>query len=502
MNRPPHAASAGTSPVEDLDPRAWPAMFAMAVGFFMIMIDTTIVSVSIPAIMAHFGADVTQVIWVSSAYLLTYAIPLLITGRLGDRFGPKRIYLLGLVVFTLSSLWCGLSGSIGALIAARAVQGLGAAMMSPQTMAVITRMFPARRRGAPMGLWGATASVASLAGPLLGGVLVDTVGWEWIFFVNVPIGIAAIIAVWKLVPDLETHAHSFDLLGVALNAVGLTLVVFAIQEGQAKGWPTWVLGMIAAGLLVLGVFLWQQARNTREPLMPLQLFANRNFTAANAAIFVMGAAVVAMSFPMMLYLQTARGLSPTHAALLSLPSAVVSFIGAPLVGKAANTRPTRGFAVLGFVFFGVGLLAQAELMRASLSVLWMLLPSVFLGLSGALIWGPLSMSATRDLPARWAGAGSGVYNATRQLGSVLGSAAIAAIIEWQLGLQMPSGHAGQRQAEGTHVALPGFLAEPFSVAMRHATWFPVALAVLGGLAASFLVKPQFMRDDESRAARS
>lgn len=485
-------------PDHPVDPRAWPALWAMAVGFFMIMIDTTIVSVSIPSIMASFGADVTQVIWVSSAYLLTYAIPLLITGRLGDRFGPKRVYLLGLVVFTLASLWCGVSGSITSLIAARAVQGLGAALMSPQTMAVITRMFPPQLRGAPMGLWGATASVASLAGPLLGGLLVDTVGWEWIFFVNLPIGILAIVAVWRLVPRLETHAHSFDLTGVALNAVGLTLVVFAIQEGQAKGWPAWVLGMIAAGLVVLVVFVWQQARNPREPLMPLALFANRNFAAANAAIFVMGAAVVAMSFPMMLYLQTARGLSPTHAALLSLPSAVVSFVGSPLVGKAANNRPTRGFAVTGFLLFALALAAQAELMRPDLSVLWMLLPSVVMGLSASLIWGPLSMSATRDLPPRWAGAGSGVYNATRQLGSVLGSAAIATMIEWQLGRLLPAGHGGSRPAEGTHVALPDLLRGPFSVAMRHAAWFPAVLALVGTCAAAFLVRPGFLQRQESR----
>ncbi|MEL4356643.1 MULTISPECIES: DHA2 family efflux MFS transporter permease subunit [unclassified Luteococcus] len=492
----PTPTPASQAVAADLDPRAWPALWAMAVGFFMIMVDGTIVSVSIPAIMASLGADVTQVIWVSSAYLLTYAIPLLITGRLGDRFGPKRLYLSGLLVFALSSLWCGLAGSITSLIAGRAVQGLGAAMMSPQTMAVITRMFPPQRRGAPMGLWGATASVASLAGPLLGGLLVDTVGWEWIFFVNVPIGVLAIAAVWKLVPSLETHAHSFDLLGVALNAVGLTLVVFAIQEGQAQGWPLWVAGMIAAGLAVLGLFVWQQARNRREPLMPLALFRNRNFAAANASIFVMGGAVVAMSFPMMLFLQTGRGLSPTQAALLSLPSAVISFVGAPLIGKAANSRPTRGFAVTGFLVFALALVAQAELMRADLSVLWMLLPSVLVGLSGSLIWGPLSMSATRDLPPHWAGAGSGVYNATRQLGSVLGSAAIATIIEWQLASQLPGGGSAGRPTEGAHVALPDLLRGPFSVAMRHAAWFPAVLALLGAVAASFLVRPSFLRGDE------
>ncbi len=491
---PPHL----TPNDQDVAPGAWPALWAMAAGFFMIMIDTTIVSVSIPSIMRAFNTDVAKVIWVSSAYLLAYAVPLLITGRLGDRYGPKKMYLAGLAVFTLTSLWCGLSTSIESLIAARAVQGLGAALMSPQTMAVITRTFPATRRGAPMALWGATASVAGLSGPLLGGVLVDQVGWQWIFFVNVPIGIAAMIAVWRLVPNLETHAHAFDWMGVALNAIGLSLVVFALQEGQSKGWPVWIFAMIAAGLLVLGLFVWQQSRNTREPLMPLQLFANRNFTAANLAIFVMGGVVISMSFPMMLFLQTARGLSPTQAALLSMPSAIVSLVFAPLVGKWSNTRSTRPFAVAGFAIYAIVLGAQAELMRADTSVLWFLLPAAFLGLSASLIWGPLSMSATRDLPPRWAGAGSGVYNATRQLGSVLGSAAIATIIEWQLSRTMPGGGTGGAQtSEGTRAQLPDMLVGPFSTAMHHSAWFP-AVAVLGGLFASmFIVKPHFLQQREN-----
>src|SRR6478752_3078371 len=190
--------------------RPWAALWSLVIGFFMILIDTTIVSV----------------IWVTSAYLLAYAVPLLITGRLGDRFGPKRLYLAGLVVFTLASLWCGLSGTVGMLIAARVLQGLGAALMAPQTMAVITRIFPPDGRGAAMGLWGATAGVATLVGPILGGVLVDGLGWEWIFFINVPVGIVGFILAWILVPKLETHPHKFDLVGVFLSAVGLFLIVF------------------------------------------------------------------------------------------------------------------------------------------------------------------------------------------------------------------------------------------------------------------------------------
>ncbi len=188
--------------------KPWPALWALVVGFFMILVDSTIVSVATPTIAQALDADINAVIWVTSAYLLAYAVPLLITGRLGDRFGPKVLYQAGLVVFTLASLWCGLAGSIEVLILARVVQGLGAAMMTPQTMAVITRIFPPQNRGAAMGLWGAVAGVASLVGPIVGGLLVDGLGWEWIFFVNVPVGVVAFVLAQRFVPRFERHGHA------------------------------------------------------------------------------------------------------------------------------------------------------------------------------------------------------------------------------------------------------------------------------------------------------
>ena len=202
----------------------------------MILVDTTIVSVATPAIIEDLGADVNAVVWVTSAYLLAYAVPVLITGRLGDRYGPKRLYMAGLAVFTLASLWCGLTNTIETLILARVVQGLGASMITPQTMAIITRIFPAARRGTAMALWGATAGVATLVGPILGGVLVDALGWEWIFFINVPVGVVG------MVPGRPAGAHAadphppFDWLGVALSGVGMFLLVFGIQEGHQYDW--------------------------------------------------------------------------------------------------------------------------------------------------------------------------------------------------------------------------------------------------------------------------
>jgi EmrB/QacA subfamily drug resistance transporter len=326
-----------TTPQEPPDRSPWPALWALVLGFFMILVDTTIVSVATPAIMTDLGTDVDGVVWVTSGYLLAYATPLLITGRLGDRFGPRRVYLAGLAVFTLASLWCGLTDSIGWLVAARVVQGLGAALMTPQTMAVITRTFPAQSRGQAMSLWGATAGVATLVGPLLGGVLVDGFGWEWIFFINVPVGVVGFVLAMRLVPELPTHVRRFDWLGVALSAVGMFLLVFGIQEGQTYDWgtiagPISVWSLIVAGVVVLALFVFWQARNKAEPLISLALFRDRNFSIASFAIATVGFGVTSMSFPLIFFAQGVLGLTPTQSALLFVPMAVVSGALSPLGG--------------------------------------------------------------------------------------------------------------------------------------------------------------------------
>jgi len=323
----------------------WPALWALVIGFFMILVDSTIVSVATPTLMDAFDTDVNGVLWVTSAYLLAYAVPLLVTGRLGDRFGPRPVYLTGLAIFTLASLWCGLSGELdlglGCLVAARVVQGLGASLMTPQTMTVITRTFPAERRGVAMALWGAPAGVATLAGPLLGGLLIDTLGWEWIFFVNLPVGVIGWVLAFRLVPRLETHSHRLDLLGVVLSAGGLFCIVFGLQEGRTYEWGTiwaWVSVplLIIVGVALFGAFVGWQALNPRGPLVPLRLFADRNFSLANLAIMAMGFTITAMIFPFYIWAQSVRGLSPTQAALVMAPSSILSFLLARPAGQLTD----------------------------------------------------------------------------------------------------------------------------------------------------------------------
>jgi EmrB/QacA subfamily drug resistance transporter len=480
---------------------AWPALWALVLGFFMILVDSTIVTVATPAIMLDLGADVNAVVWVTSAYLLAYAVPLLITGRLGDRFGPKRLYLAGLAVFTLASLWCGLTGSVGQLVVARVFQGLGAAMMTPQTMAVITRTFPADQRGRAMSLWGAVAGIATLVGPILGGVLVDGLGWEWIFFVNVPVGVVGFVLAVRLVPALPTHVRRFDLLGVVLSAVGMFLLVFGIQEGQTFDWgtiagPISVWSLIVAGVVVLVLFLVWQAHNPGEPLLSLALFRDRNFSLATVAITTVGFSVTAMAFPLMLYAQNVRGMSPTGSALLLVPMAVISGALAPYVGRLTDRSHPRYVAGVGMLCLPVSLGWLAAVMRPETPVWQLLLPVALLGVANGFLWAPIGSTATRNLPMTQAGAGSGVYNTTRQVGAVLGSSGIAAIMQARLAALMP----GTPGAEADAGPLPPALHAGYSAAMAESMLLPAAVLVIGLVAVLCFAAPSHQREGSTSPA--
>ncbi len=479
------------APALNGDIRPWPALWSLVIGFFMILVDSTIVSVATPAIMTALDAGIDSVIWVTSAYLLAYAVPLLVTGRLGDRFGPKRIYLVGLVVFTLSSAWCGLSGTVEALIVARVLQGLGAALMTPQTMAVITRIFPPERRGAAMGLWGSVAGIATLVGPVLGGLLVDSAGWEWIFFINVPVGVVGFILAARLVPTLPTTSHRFDMLGVFLSAAGLFCLVFGIQEGETYNWgtiagPLSVWSLIITGIVLLVSFVVWQRFNRGEPLVPLKLFRDRNFSLANTSIAAMGFSITTMALPLMLYAQTVRGLSPTQAALLLTPMAVISGVLAPFVGTYVQRSNPKYMAVVGFAGMSAALFWLGSLLTPDVPFWLLLLPVSLLGLSSAGIWAPVSLTATRNLPPSLAGAGSGVYNTTRQMGAVLGSAAIAAMMQSRLLTNL--GGIGVSATPGS--ALPEEAKAGYALAMGQSLYLPAIVLVLGCAAALFFARPQ------------
>nr|WP_240394088.1 DHA2 family efflux MFS transporter permease subunit [Corynebacterium lactis] len=446
---------------------AWPALWTVLLGFFMILVDATIVTVGINTIQHDLGGQLGSVMWVTSGYLLAYAVPLLITGRLGDLWGIKKSYVAGLIIFVLASLACGLAPTINMLILARVIQGLGAALLTPQTMALITRMFPPNRRGAAMGLWGSAAGVAALTGPLAGGILIDLLNWRWIFLINVPLGLIGLYFAFRNVPAFKTHSHRIDYGGIVLSAVGMFLLVFGIQQGESAGWAGWIFALIAAGVVVLALFTVWESKTSSEPLMPLFLFKDRNFTASSIAIAVMGALVVAVGFPIILYAQNARGLTTISAALLLVPQALISGFMSPWTGKLLRMLKFREFGLIGFGTSVVGMLAFHFLMREGVSILWLLVPSAIFGVSNAFIWGTLSTAATQNIDRELAGAASGVYNTIRQVGSVLGSAMIATVMQAAL-----TDNRGD-----------------FTPAMSLTMWLPVALSIAGVVAVLMIKNP-------------
>jgi EmrB/QacA subfamily drug resistance transporter len=494
----------------------WAALSALCLGFFMILLDSSIVNTAIPAMITGLHASLNEIFWVNSVYLLTFAVPLLLTGRLGDRFGPRRLYVFGLVVFTAASLWCGLADSATTLIIARAVQGLGAAALTPQSMAYITYLFP-KNRGAAMGMWAAVAGVATMAGPVVGGLLVQTAGWEWIFFVNVPIGVIALVLVFALVPNwVPGHSHRFDVPGIVLSSLGLLALVFGLQNGQQYHWGEVVWGItiteiIAAGVVLLVAFVVWQARNRNEPLLPLNLFADRTFSFGNLTNLSIGFAMTAMFVPFVIFMQTVRGLSPLEAGLVSAPISVVAGVVGPFAGRLSDRFSGKYIVMFGLACYAVGLASMLLVAMPDVS-LWAFAPGLVLnGLGIGCIFSPLSNTSVSGLRPRLMGAGSGIFNMSRQLGNLLGSAAAAVLLQARLATAMPEAVTAQAAnlpagVRGDFLAamansadgIPNGLAEPvrqaastafqdgFTTAMRETLLLPVGVLVLGVVFASMM----------------
>jgi EmrB/QacA subfamily drug resistance transporter len=404
----------------------------------MILLDMSILNVAIPALLRDLGASINQVVWVTSAYVLAWAVPLLLSGRLGDRFGRKRIFLLGLGIFTLASLWCGLSHSPEMLITARAVQGVGAALITPQTLAFITYLFPRDRMGAAMGMWGAVAGLATITGPLAGGVLVEALGWQWIFFVNLPFGVLGFVATIILVPDWKPGTrHSFDPLGIALSGIGLFCLIFGVQNGQQYHWGT-VYGfltitefLVTGGILMIAFVVWQRY-NRQEPLVPLDLFRIRDFTLGNLANLSIGIGLTGAMLPLMIYLQNVLGLTALQAGLIMAPSSLISGVLAPFAGKLSDRIGGKYVASFGFAMLAIGIGIVAVQAKADTNPLLLLPGLVVMGVGIGCVFSPLGSVSMRSIPPVRVGSGSGIFNTSRQLGSVLGSSLVGVLLQAQV----------------------------------------------------------------------
>jgi EmrB/QacA subfamily drug resistance transporter len=422
----------------------WLALITLCLGFFMILLDTTIVNIAIPNMIDKLGASLDEILWVINAYILIFAVLLIPAGRLGDLYGPKRLFIIGLIIFTLASAACGLAQTPGQLIAFRVVQGIGGALLTPQTLSTITMIFPPEKRGAAFGIWGSVAGLATIAGPTLGGWLVTNWDWRWIFFVNVPVGIATLILAVVVLPDIQLHRrHQLDLVGTALATLGLFLVCFGLIEGEHYDWGT-VIGpitiplIIAFGILVLAVMLWQQyLERDGEPLIPFTIFADRNYSLMNAVVAAIAFGMFGLFLPLTIFLQSVLGLSALQAGLTFAPMSLVSTFVAPFAGKFADKVGGKWILFTGLLLWTIGMWTLVEFTTVD-STRWSLLPSLLIaGVGLGLTFAPLQTIAMLNIKPQVAGAASGFINTTRQLGAVIGSAAVGALLQAQLATQLP-----------------------------------------------------------------
>lgn len=412
--------------------QAWRALAALCIGLFVTLLDQSLVAVSLPRIREEFDASINQVVWVSAIYLLTFAVPLLITGRLGDRYGQRNVYLVGMAIFTAAAFACSMAPSIEWLIVLRALQGLGGSLINPQPLSIIHRIFAQNRRGAATGVWSAVASSAGLFGPVIGGVLVGTVGWRWVFFVYVPLGLISLFMVARNVPKLPTGTSRIDLLSGLVSLIAVLGVVFSLQQGPEVGWSWWLWLILAVGILAFLLFIRLQknaAARGSDALVPLQLFGYRNFSLGAFAVFTLGFTVYSINLPIMLYLQLGQGLSAQVAGLMLVPMGVISVFMAPVVGRITDRVAPGMISKIGFSAMIAAMATFGIMMHLNASPAWLLVSIILLGFANSMCWAPNSTISMRDLPANLVGAGSGVYNTSRQVGAVLGAAALGAVMQ-------------------------------------------------------------------------
>ena len=449
----------------------WAALTVLSLGLFMTLLDVTIVNIAIPQLLDSLQASLDEALWVVNAYVLMLGVLLITAGRLGDLFGPRNVYVVGTALFTVASAACGLAQSPQQLIAARAVQGVGAALLTPQSLTIVLSLFPPERRGAAFAVNGITAGVASLAGPTLGGLIVTHWDWRGIFFVNLPVGVLAIALTLWLVPDLRPgRRHRLDVTGVLLATGALSLISFGLIEGQRYEWgQVWsfvsIPLLLAAGVVALALFaLQQRGRQTgdREPLVPFALFRDRNYTLGNVIAGAMQLGMVGMFLPTTIYMQSVLGYDALTAGLFSAPLSLVAMVLAPFVGRAVDRVGGKWILLFGLTAFAAGM-ALYVLLAGVDSTGWTFVPAfVVAGVGMACIFTPLFAIAMANVPVQLGGAASGLLNTTRQVGSVIGGAAVGALLQQQL-----AGDLREQAAARAH-ELPERLRGPFVDGFRAA----------------------------------
>jgi EmrB/QacA subfamily drug resistance transporter len=434
--------------------KKWWTLAAVAFGLFMIMLDNTVVNVALPSIEKDLHISISQLEWIVTAYALVFAALLITGGKLADLFGRRTIFIIGLAVFSLSSLACGFAPNAGFLIGARAAQGIGAALMNPATLSIITATFPPKQRGQAIGIWAGVSALALAIGPLAGGLIVDNIGWNWIFFVNVTVGALGIVVSYFFIKESRdtSHEQSVDLPGLLTSGGALFALSYALIEGNQRGWASAeILGLLVAAAVLFTAFILLESRR-RLPMLDLSLFRIGSFSGANTVALLVSLGMFGVFFFVSLYVQNILGYSPTKAGAIFLPMTILIILIAPIAGKASDRIGGRWLMGGGMTLLSISLLFYQ---RVGLnSTFWTLLPAMILGGVGmALTMSPMTSVAMASVPIDKAGVGSGVLNSFRQVGGSMGIAVMGAILASYLSAAPGTELAKQQFVDGLHAAL-------------------------------------------------
>ena len=415
-------------------------LVAVGLATFMTYLDNNIVNVAIPDIQRELGLSTAGIEWVVSSYILTFAGLLLVGGRLADAFGRRRLFIIGLTVFTASSLLAGFAGGATALIAARALQGVGAAAVTPTTLAIISATFTdPRERNAAVGIWGGVGALALAVGPVLGGFLTQHVSWEWIFWINVPVGIGTIaLGAWAIRESREEEARRLDLAGLVLSTTSLFALTWALIEGHDRGWTSaGILGTFAVAAVTALAFVGVE-RRVEQPMVDVSLFARREFTGGIVALMLWAFGLFGIYFFTSLYLQGVLGFSPTKAGTAFVPMAVLMAVSAVVSDRVAARFGAYRSTAVGMVAMGLGI-ASTALLGADATFLSLMPSFAVIGIGGGLTI-PLTATVLGVMPTGQAGVASAVFNASREVAGLLGITVIGAVLTSRQADALAAGH--------------------------------------------------------------
>src|ERR687887_1324960 len=434
--------------------RKWWTLAAVAFGLFMIMLDNTVVVVALPSIRRDLGIGISELEWVMNAYALTFGVLLLSGGKLADLLGRRAIFIVGLVIFTASSLACGLANGAEVLIGARTVQGIGAALMNPATLSIITATFPPRQRGTAIGIWAGVSALALAFGPLVGGLLTEKISWSWIFFINIPVGVVGVIGARLFIDETRdtSREQRLDLPGLLTSAIGLFALTYGLIETNDHAWGSArVLTLFAIAVVALTVFVLLEMHQ-RIPMLDLSLFRDPAFSGANTVMFLVGLAMFGIFFYNSLFLQRVLGYGAIKTGATFLPMTVLIIFVAPVAGKLSDRFGPRWLMGGGMVLLTGSLLLFGTL--DAKSSWWDILPGLLVGGVGmATVMAPTTAAAMGSVPVDKAGVRSAGINSMRQVGGSLGIAVMGALVATTVSVKPFDPRYATQYVPGYHRAL-------------------------------------------------